>query len=88
MKKLLISGVLATVLLLQAVGPASAAGGGGKSYCSNAAGPDGVLVVDDLATYSNPGELISALAPLPGNPGSGWNVQGICNPHRFRPDGR
>lgn len=83
MKKLIIVGALATVLSLQTAGAAGAANGNGNSYCSNSAKPDGVLVVGDLATYSNAGEVVSAQAPLPGAPGAGWGVQFFCNPNRF-----
>jgi hypothetical protein len=53
--------------------------------CSGSGKPDGVVVVGELSTYNNAGEFVTALAPLPGNPGSGWNVQGVCNPNRFVP---
>jgi hypothetical protein len=83
--KLAATAWLTALLLLEATGPASAAGGGGTSFCSHATKPDGVLVIGDLSTYANPGEFVTALAPLPGNPGSGWGVQNVCNPNRFAP---
>lgn len=83
MKKLVISLAASSVLLLHAAGGAAAAGGGGTSYCSNATKPDGVMVFGDFSTYSNPGEVVSALAPLPGDRGTGWGIQHTCNPHLF-----
>jgi hypothetical protein len=36
----------------------------------------------DLSTVANPGEFVTALAPLPGSRGSGWGIQNICSPRR------
>jgi hypothetical protein len=83
--RLALTAGLTALLLLQATGEAFAAGGGGASYCSISSKPDGVVVIGDLSTYANPGEFVTALAPLPGNPGSGWGVQHVCNPNRFAP---
>jgi hypothetical protein len=85
MKKFTIGCALALASMAMYAGTAHGAGGGGASICSGSGKPDGVVVVGDLGTYSNAGELVAALAPLPGNPGSGWNVQGVCNPNRFVP---
>jgi hypothetical protein len=60
---------------------ATAVGGNGRSFCSFAAKPDFHVVEGDLSTYANPGEFVSASPPLPGTPGSGWGIQGVCNPN-------
>jgi hypothetical protein len=80
--KLALAGAAVSALLLLGATPADAAGGKGTSYCSNAGRPDGV-VTDDFDSYDNPGELVSALAPLRGDPGWGWGIQAVCNPKRF-----
>jgi hypothetical protein len=85
MKKVTIGCALALASMAMYAGTANGAGGGGQSFCSNSGKPDGVVVVGDLSTYNNAGELVSALAPLPGDPGTGWNVQSVCNPNRFVP---
>jgi hypothetical protein len=79
--KLALAGAAVSALFLLGATPADAAGGKGTSYCSNAGRPDGV--VTDFASYDNPGELVSALAPLQGVPGWGWGIQGVCNPKWF-----
>jgi hypothetical protein len=84
MRRLAVAAGFTALLLIQA-GQAFAAGGRGSSYCSIATKPDGVVVIGDLSTYDNPGEFVTALAPLPGDPGSGWGVQHVCNPNRFAP---
>lgn len=83
MRKALVTVVLAGSMLVAAAPAALAAGGQGRSYCSLSSKPDGHVVVGDLSTYSNAGELVSALAPLPGDRGSGWGIQNVCNPNRF-----
>jgi hypothetical protein len=86
MKKVTIGCALALASMAMFAGTANGAGGGGKSFCSNSGQPDGVVEVGDLSTYDNAGEFVSALAPLPGDPGTGWNVQSVCNPNRFVPE--
>ena len=85
MRRLIVTAVLTGSVLLAAAPAALAAGGGGQSYCSLSTRPDGHLIVGDLSTYSNAGEFVSALAPLPGDRGSGWGIQNVCNPNRFGP---
>ena len=81
--------IVATVIVVAAGSAAgttaTAAGGNGTSFCSGSSAPDGYIVIGDLGTYNNAGEFVSALAPLPGDPGFGWNVQSVCNPNRFEP---
>jgi hypothetical protein len=89
MKKAMIGCVLAIASTATYSGIAHGAGGGGTSICSGSGKPDGVVVLGDLSTYNNAGEFVTAeiaeFGPLPGVPGSGWNVQGVCNPNRFVP---
>jgi hypothetical protein len=85
MVKLITATLIASSVIAVAAASAQAAGGNGASYCSNASAPDGEIVVDDLTTYDNPGEFVSALSPWPGDKGVGWNVQSVCNPNRFVP---
>jgi hypothetical protein len=85
--KSLVTGVLAGVALWVCMPSAWAAGGNGTSYCSNASAPDGVVDVEavqrgDISTVNNPGEFVTALAPLPGSQGSGWGIQSFCSPRR------
>lgn len=81
MNKLITATLTTTALLLAGSATAQAAGGNGRSFCSNSEAPDGVMIVTDISTYSNAGEVVSAQAPLPGNRGSGWGVQYFCNPN-------
>jgi hypothetical protein len=83
----LVTSLVAGVALWGWIPSASAADGNGASYCSNAGKPDGVVDVEavqrgDLSTVNNPGEFVTALAPLPGSQGSGWGIQNYCNPRR------
>jgi hypothetical protein len=79
MRTFIIGTAVAAVLTLGG-GVAAAAGGNGQSYCSNAGKPDGYVVDGDVATYNNPGEIISRLGG-PGIPGLGRAVQTFCNPN-------
>jgi hypothetical protein len=85
MNKITIGCALTIASIAVYAGTANGAGGGGASICSASGKPDGEIVLGDLSTYNNAGEFVTALAPLPGEPGSGWNVQGVCNPNRFVP---
>jgi hypothetical protein len=73
---------VATVVMAVGIGlagTASAAGGHGVSGCSGSGKPDGVVDPTNPATFSNPGEVISFLAPNLNKPGQ--TVIGFCNPH-------
>jgi hypothetical protein len=84
-RTLTVAGLIACATFALGVPAASAAGGNGTSFCSFSGKPDFHIDFGDLSTYANPGELVSAFAPLPGNPGSGWGIQSVCNPNRFAP---
>ena len=81
MNKLIIAMLASAAVPLVGSATAQAAGGNGTSFCSNSGAPDGVMIVGDVSTYSNAGEVVSAQAPLPGDRGSGWGVQYFCNPN-------
>jgi hypothetical protein len=83
MRTLTVAGAVACATLAVGAPAASAAGGNGQSFCSFSSKPDFQIVEGDLSTYANPGEFVSAFAPLPGAPGSAWGIQGVCNPHSF-----
>jgi hypothetical protein len=85
MNKIYIGCALTVASLASFAGTAQGAGGGGTSVCSGSGKPDGYVVVGDLSTYNSAGELVSELAPVRGDQGFGWNVQGVCNPNRFVP---
>jgi hypothetical protein len=83
----LVAGLVTGAALWAGVPSALGASGNAASYCSNAGKPDGVVDVEavqsgDLSTVANPGEFVTALAPLPGSRGSGWGIQNICSPRR------
>jgi hypothetical protein len=60
-------------------GTAGAAGGNGRSLCSGSSAPDGVVDVNNQATWNNAGEVISSIAPEQVKPGQ--VVKGLCNPN-------
>lgn len=85
--KSLVAGLVAGAAVWACLPTAWASGGNGSSYCSNGGKPDGVVDVEavqggDIGTVDNPGEFVTALAPLPGLQGSGWGIQNFCNPRR------
>jgi hypothetical protein len=82
-RTLTVAGLIACATLALGVPAASAAGGKGTSFCSFSGKPDFSIVEGDLSTYANAGELVSALAPLPGIPRAGWGIQSVCNPNNF-----
>lgn len=81
------AGLAGTAMLavLGMAGTASAEKEGpvGESFCSGATGPDGIVDPTNVATWNNPGEIISLVAPdqvVGGSRDAVGVVATYCNP--------
>lgn len=67
-------------------GPAGAEGGNGASLCSFSGTPDGIVDINDVGTWDNPGEVTSYFASQGihwheiGTSNTGFFVLSLCHP--------